>query len=124
MPVTGETLASTVSVGGAVIVSSPGFAQNESYEIWLHSTPVKLGSGIASANGTVRQTVSIPAGSHRFKIRGAQSGSVWTPIQIQPSLASTGANATPVLLGAGFLLFSGAALLFWQLAKRRRVTVS
>ncbi|KIC59971.1 hypothetical protein [Microbacterium hominis] len=114
----------TVSPDGRVTVTASGLAANEPVEIWLHSTPVKLWSGVVNADGTLTQTVTIPTGieigKHQIEVRGTTSGSLLLDLAVTATLAATGFDpvAAGVGGGAGLLLLAGgiAALL---LARRR-----
>lgn len=121
---------STVTPGASDTVTASGFAPNEPVEILLHSEPVTLWSGVASASGTIQQTIVIPAdtplGDHRIEVRGATSGSAWVPITVSGGLARTGELAAtggdydvlPYLLGgSGLVLAVGLAAI---LTTRRR----
>lgn len=108
----GVISATTAEQGAGLTVTASGFQSGESYEIWLHSTPVQLTTGTASATGAISQVVTIPtnvpAGAHRIEIRGATSGSVWIDITVTRVLPPTGTEATIGLLVAGGLLLAGA----------------
>ncbi|MEN2738920.1 hypothetical protein ABCS02_14110 [Microbacterium sp. X-17] len=111
--------------GSTVIVTASGFQPNEEVAIWLHSDPVLLATVNASADGTLSQTVTIPAdiplGSHQIELLGSTSGSVWVPVAVTGSLAATGANntAVPYLLAAGGLaLVVGVGAIFFARARR------
>lgn len=117
---------STVSPDGRVTVTASGLAANESVEIWLHSTPVKLWSGVANADGTLTQTVTIPGGielgKHQIEVRGVTSGSLWLDLTVTATLAATGFDPVSASVGSGaglLLLAGGTATLL--LGRRRRV---
>ncbi len=120
---------STVSRGSQVTVTAGGFAAGESVEIWLHSTPVKLLSTTASADGTVSATVTVPSGTdigaHKIEVRGSASGSVYASLTVIDGLAVTGFDTTTTTvagLGATVLLLGGIG--FVLMARRRAKTGS
>lgn len=110
----------------AVTVTATGLAGNEPVEIWLHSTPVLLWSGSASADGSLTQTVRVPDGTeigkHQIEVRGATTGSLWLNLTVGDGLAATGFNsAASVNLGlaGGALLLGGAGLVTAAQIRRR-----
>lgn len=120
---------STVSRGNQVTVSANGFAANEPVEIWLHSTPVKLLSTTASADGTASATVTISSGTdigaHKIEVRGATTGSVYASLTVIAGLAVTGFDTTSTTMagiGASVLLLVGIG--FVLMARRRARTRS
>jgi len=88
---------SNTAPGQTVTVTASGLVENEPVEIWLHSTPVMLWNGSASADGSLTQTVTIPAGTeignHQIEVRGATSGSLWLNLTVSERLAATGFDA-------------------------------
>ena len=115
----------TVSRGSQVTVTASGFGPDETVQIWLHSTPVKLATVTADANGSIRQTVTIPSGTdigaHKIEARGATSGSVYAALTVTDGLAVTGFDSTSigaVGVGASVLLLGGVVSLL--VARRRR----
>lgn len=123
-PVAVSLSSTTVARGNQVTVSASGLAAGESVEIWLHSTPVKLLSTTASADGTISKTVTIPSdaaiGSHRIEVRGATSGSAYASLTVANGLAVTGFDRTSTTatgIGASVLILGGIA--FVLVARRR-----
>ncbi|WP_156495968.1 hypothetical protein [Microbacterium sp. T32] len=121
--------AGTVTRGSQLTVSASSFAANEPVEIWLHSTPVKLLSTTASADGTVSATVTIPSeteiGAHKIEVRGTTSGSVYAALTVIDGLAVTGFDTTattPAGIGASMLLLGGIVVVL--IARRRAKTGS
>jgi len=119
----------TVAPDGRVTVTASGLAPSEPVELWLHSTPVKLWSGTANADGTLTQTVTIPTGidtgKHQIEVRGATSGSLWLDLTVTATLAATGFDPVAASAGGGaglLLLAGGVALLL--LVRRRQVRQS
>lgn len=92
--------------------------------VWLHSTPISLGSQVVAADGTV--TVTLPAGvdpgMHRLVVLDAAGNVIgWTEITVTDGLAATGVDSRAVVgtAGAGIaLLVAGAAFM----VLRRRAT--
>lgn len=101
--------------GGTVAVSGSGFEPNESIEVWMHSTPVRLTSGNATAGGAFAASVTIPAGAapgaHQIELRGASSGSTFINISVQGGLADTGSESLWLIGLSGILIAAGAPLL-------------
>ena len=115
----------TVKQGGSIVVSGSGLAGPGSAEVWLHSTPVKLGSAPVSAAGAFSVSVVIPASTtpaqHSIVINygGATLTAPITVTAAAAAAAAAGAQSaangvsalqvtgptTPVLLIAGIGLF-------------------
>ncbi len=121
-----EAALSTTTVGrnGSVGITATGFEPNEEIEVWLHSTPVLLGTYSATGTGTLTTTVRIPAatvaGAHQIELRGQSSGSVFTSLTVLPTLATSGATVTltfAVLVG---LLLLGGTFVALELVRRSR----
>ena len=117
---------STVTPGGQVTVTGRGYAPGEAIELWLHSTPVKLATLTASADGTFSRTVTIPVGTetgaHHIEARGATSGTIPLNLTVVAGLAVTGVSdgaATMGLLLAVPLVGAGVGLMLWR---RRRAS--
>lgn len=121
---------------GSQIVVRVGLAHaSERVRVWLHSTPVLLGTVTLDAQG--RTTVTIPTGTvlgehHRVvvqaldgKLIGWDGIKIGTASQVGPNgewLAHTGADAGilfPLTAGGAILLLLGAVILVGT-AKRRR----
>ncbi|WP_082013768.1 phosphatase PAP2 family protein [Microbacterium hominis] len=118
----------SVTAGGNLTVTGAGFQPGETVTIELHSTPVRLGTAVASATGTISATVTVPAGTpagaHTIVLSGASSGvTAATPITVTAAsstgaLATTGSSTLPVLvalLAAGVFVLAGLMLM----ARRR-----
>jgi hypothetical protein len=117
----------TVSRGSQVTVTARGFAPEETVEIWLHSTPVKLVTATADETGAVRRTVTIPSstdvGAHKIEARGSSSGSAYAALTVGDGLAVTGFDSTSTAtagIGAAALLLVGALILTVVTVRRRR----
>jgi LPXTG-motif cell wall-anchored protein len=121
----GSLSQTTVGQDHSLTVNGAGFEPNEPIQIWLHSTPIQLWSGTASAAGTISQSVvipaSIPTGAHQIEIRGATSGSVWLNLTVTAMLPATGLDTTAtVLLAAGAVATLGAGTVLTVTNARRR----
>ncbi|NKY24553.1 Ig-like domain-containing protein, partial [Cellulomonas denverensis] len=121
--------ADQVTAGDSVTVTATGLAGNESAEVWLHSTPVRLVTALTDADGSVQVTVTVPAdvtaGEHTVVVKGLESraeGSaplrVTAPVVSPVVLAITGGEALTGLAGAAALLLLGAVLL--RVRRRRQ----
>ncbi|MEO6529936.1 MAG: NPCBM/NEW2 domain-containing protein [Specibacter sp.] len=62
----------TAVAGSSVTVTAKNLAAGESYELWIHSEPVKLATVKAGSDGTVSVTATIPAalaaGAHELTL--------------------------------------------------------
>ncbi|MDU0346476.1 hypothetical protein RWH44_12290 [Microbacterium sp. KSW2-29] len=96
-PIAISLSSTTVARGNPITVNASGLAAGEQVEIWLHSTPVKLLSTTASADGTISKTVTIQSdvaiGAHEIEVRGATSGSAYAALTVSDGLAVTGFDA-------------------------------
>jgi hypothetical protein len=137
-PVTGGASTATLSAtsvhpGGTLRITGGGFRAGEPVQVWLHSSPVLVGTAKASSAGTVSLTVTIPAatgvGSHRLVVLGMASAHqavaafslVAAPVAAVAAVAAEAAGPTlpdtggsivlPTVLSAS-LLVAGAALLW------------
>lgn len=132
----GATVSSpSVAPGGSVTVTGTGFAAGEVVDVYLHSTPVLVGSPTATG-GSFSLPVTIPSntasGAHEFVLIGRTSGataSVGITVTATLALVNTGgvasaasaASSTMVvvwasLAGLGALLLAAAGITF---ARRR-----
>lgn len=121
----GSLSETTVGQDHSLTVNGTGFEANEPVQIWIHSTPVQLWSGTASAAGTISQSVVIPAniptGAHQIEIRGATSGSVWLDLTVTQMLPATGLDTTAtILLAVGAVATLGAGTVLTIISARRR----
>lgn len=115
----------SVTVGGSLALNASGFTPDEELEIWMHSTPVKLGVAKADATGKLIRTatlpVEIPPGAHHLEVRGAMSGSVFAPVAVNDDIAFTGFDAavvTGALTTVFVLVLGGVAVVL--LGRRAR----
>ena len=84
--------------GNSVTVSGSGYLPGDTLELWLHSTPVLLGT-VTATNGTFTSTVMIPAntpaGAHHLVVTGAQSGTQSVPLTVANPPAAPAAPQRP-----------------------------
>jgi arabinogalactan endo-1,4-beta-galactosidase len=83
----GSLSVTTVGRGGSLTVSATGFQPVDTIEVWIHSTPRLLASGVVASDGSFVSSVTVPAsvpsGHHEIEIRGAATGSVWLDVKVQ-----------------------------------------
>jgi hypothetical protein len=114
--------------GGDVIkISVGGFKPDSVVEVWLFSTPTKLGSVVVGADGTVtgayRLPVGIKSGSHRVVVtaRMANGKPTTFTLGILVGDISTTSTLTRVLIAIPIMLAIGFGFLLpTQLRHRRR----
>jgi hypothetical protein len=62
------------SAGDSVVVEATGYTPGEKVEVWIYSTPTRLGFADVDATGTIRGTFripsSVPSGNHRVVLGG------------------------------------------------------
>ena len=100
--------------GEQVIVTGDGAGAGTTVHLWLHSTPVFLGTTVALEDGTYSQLVTIPAGTiaggHVIEAIGTDpfdaAFSITTPITVSLATAPVTASADV----AGPNVGSGASL--------------
>lgn len=132
------TKAQTVAAGGFVSVAAEGFEPGESIEAWLQSTPVKLGTLVADADGSITASVAVPAttpaGLHHLVLvdgegteytseditvtaafasaaSAAASAAATAAAATEARLATTGQDPAPAGLIAGLMLVVGIGAL-------------
>lgn len=120
----------TVQPGSEIRVRGTGLDPDEPYELWLHSTPVKIGSGKASAAGVVDAVIRIPKnaaiGDHRIELRRPTGGdSAWADVRVVAaplppgaSLPGTGGEDQGLMLLGGLVLL-GVGGLLWRFRRGR-----
>jgi hypothetical protein len=110
-------------------VTGDGFAAGESVEIWLHSTPVMLGTATADADGHItirlRDAATTPAGVHHVVLVGGDSGTSGDSLRITVltstgGLALTGVEPQGTLLVGVLLLLLSVVALTVDARRRRR----
>jgi len=108
----GQTVTITVGVEYA----------GQTVNIWLHSTPVLLGTALVAADGTVRVVIpaDAPAGAHRLAVLAADGALIgWDNITVAAvRLAATGTNLELPVTGALLLLLAGFTLTMVRRMKR------
>ncbi|MDF1477501.1 metallophosphoesterase [Leifsonia sp. H3M29-4] len=116
---------SSTTAGEKVVITVGTDHAGEQVRVWLHSTPVLLGTFTVSPAGTVTVTLpaGVAAGDHRLVVQALDGSLIgWTPLKIS-GLAFTGSDLGRTLgisgLALGLLLLGGVALI----AVRRRRAV-
>lgn len=111
--------------GERISIEGSGFGAGESVAIELHSTPVPLGTVVASPSGAFSTTVTIPAGTPAgthavvaIGLGGSAGVTVSATIAVS-ALATTGSDPTAQVLLAGGLLVAGALTLALRIGWRR-----
>lgn len=108
---------SSAAAGQTVTIQVGTQYAGQTVWVWLHSTPISLGSHVVTTAGTV--TVTLPAGvdlgTHRLVVLDAEGNVIgWTEITVTGALAATGADGSAVVGtvgGALALLVAGAAVM-------------
>ncbi|WP_243400088.1 NPCBM/NEW2 domain-containing protein [Arthrobacter glacialis] len=95
--------------GSSITVTAKNLAAGESYELWIHSDPVKLATVKAGADGSASVTATIPAGfaagAHELTLEQAgtvvartalvvAAATVDPPVTPEPTVPATTAPAT------------------------------
>ena len=117
-----------LSAGDVIKVSVGGFQPDSEVDVWLFSTPTRLGSAVVGADGKVTESFILPSGiksgSHRVavvaKLPNGKSATFTLGILVgeisQTSTLTRVLIAIPITLAIGF-----GFLLPTQLRRRRRV---
>lgn len=97
------------SASGSLLVVS-GLTPGEQYQVFLHSTPVKVGTFTVDSSGTLPLTIpaQLEAGDHRvalYSMDGTLAG--WQSFSIQPAVTVLGAPAASVQTAAATLPNTG-----------------
>jgi hypothetical protein len=139
-PPNGPAIGTNTSIlgpGGSLIVTGNGFLPFEFITLFLHSTPVELGTVTADSTGSFSTPETIPPGTplgaHTIVAIGASGDSATTAITLtsattpiavvsaSPSLPFTGADIAAVSgVGAVALAVGGTLILTGR--RRRRTT--
>ena len=116
-----------LSVGDVIKLSVGGFDPGSTVEVWLFSTPTKLGSLIVGTDGTINGLFSVPAGiksgSHRVVISAKLANGKPTTFTLGILIGNVSKTSTltrvliaiPITLAIGF-----GFLLPTQLRRRRK----
>ena len=116
-----------LSVGDVIKLSVGGFDPGSTVEVWLFSTPIKLGSLIVGKDGTINGLFAVPAGiksgSHRVVISAKLANGKPTTFTLGILVGKISATSTltrvliaiPISLAIGF-----GFLLPTQLRRRRK----
>ncbi|MFC5931378.1 carboxypeptidase regulatory-like domain-containing protein [Cryobacterium melibiosiphilum] len=114
--------AATLAPGTSIPITGDGFAPFEVVEIWLHSSPVLLGTLVADAQGRISGSfimpAGIPTGTHHIVFLD-ENGISYTSAALTVPLSETGANLSSGSLALTLLVLGGLAL---TIAARRRTT--
>ena len=118
--------------GGSVTVTGSGFKPDSAVTVQILSTPVRLASVTADANGVATVAVTIPAGfaagaSHTIELVGVDSSSAAYTVSIPVTLASAGTalpktGTTLVYLGLGVVVLALGVFLVVVVRRRRAAT--
>ncbi|WP_158254180.1 hypothetical protein [Cryobacterium sp. Y50] len=118
------TPAVTLVVGASIPVTGEGFAPFEVVDIWMHSTPVLLGTLTADVQGRISGSFAMPAGlatgTHHVVLvdeAGVSYTSAALVVTTTAVLASTGADISSGWLALALMVLGGLAL---TVTSRRR----
>jgi len=113
--------------GGDIIkISVGGFKPGSTVEVWLFSTPMKLGSAVVGANGAMtgsyRLPVGIKSGSHRVVVTARMTNGKPTTFTLGILVGdiSTTSTLTRVLIAIPIALAVGFGFLLPNQLRRRR----
>lgn len=124
-PVAVQLSSGVVGAGSSITITAEHLVPGETYEFTLHSTPVPLGSAVASVYGSVSLTTTIPAGvplgAHTVTIAAASAPGVTlsSAAVTVSALAITGDQPEGYLLIGGLLTLAGAGLVAMRGLRRR-----
>jgi hypothetical protein len=89
----------TTTSGGTVTITGSGFAPGSTVVLTVFSTPVSLGTAVASPSGTINATVTLPpgtnAGSHTLLASGLDSQGEPVHLAKAVTVATTPPTTTP-----------------------------
>jgi len=115
-----------LDAGDEIKISVGGFKPKSLVEVWLFSTPTKLGSAVVGADGTVSGTYRLPAGTksgtHRVVVtaRLANGKPTTFTLGILVGDISTTSTVTRVLIAIPIALAIGFGFLLPTQLRRRR----
>jgi hypothetical protein len=111
------TPAATLVVGASIPITGEGFAPFEVVDIWLHSTPILLGTLTANAQGSISGSFAMPSGlptgTHHVVLvdeAGVSYTSAELVVTTTAALASTGADISSGWLALALMVLGGLAL--------------
>jgi len=114
---------SDVSAGQTITIVVGTAHAGETVNIWLHSTPVLLGTAVVAADGTVRVMIpaDAPAGAHRVAVLAADGTLIgWDNVRVAAArLASTGTDLELPVTAALLLLLAGIGITLVRRLKPR-----
>ncbi|SEN51507.1 hypothetical protein SAMN05216281_1094 [Cryobacterium luteum] len=114
----------TIAPGASIPITGTGFAPFEVVDIWLHSTPVLLGTLTADALGRVSGSFPMPAniasGTHHIVLVD-ENGVSYTSAAVVVALADTGTDLSSGWLALALMALGGLAL---TIRARRRTALA
>jgi hypothetical protein len=122
-------VASTLTTGQTLTLTGDGYAPNSTVDLFIYSTPQKIGTALANGSGSFSVQVTVPAslapGAHHLVAAGVDSSGnvryLRTDVTVTTSadqLAWTGFETLPYVLAGIAALAIGGGLVF--VARRRR----
>ena len=117
-----------LSAGDSIKVAVGGFKPDSEVEVWLFSTPVRLGSAPVGPDGSMSKTFILPAGvksgNHRVAVLAKlPNGKTATfTLGIVLGEISTTSTVTRVLIAIPIALAIGFGLILPTRLRRRRTT--
>ena len=117
-----------LSAGDSIKVAVGGFKPDSEVEVWLFSTPVRLGSASVGSDGSMSKTFILPAGvksgNHRVAVLAKlPNGKTATfTLGIVVGEISTTSTVTRVLIAIPIALAIGFGLILPTRLRRRRTT--
>ena len=115
-----------LSAGDSIKVAVGGFKQNSEVEVWLFSTPIRLGSAPVGSDGSMSKTFVLPAGvksgNHRVAVLAKlPNGKTATfTLGIVVGEISTTSTVARVLIAIPIVLAIGFGLILPTRLRRRR----
>ena len=111
------TPAATLVAGASIPITGEGFKPFEVVDIWMHSTPVLLGTLTADAQGRISGSFAMPAGlatgTHHVVLvdeAGVSYTSAELVVTTTATLASTGSDLSSGWLALALMVLGGLAL--------------